>query len=96
MPAQNLARFAAVGSVATTRVPLPFRTILLSLALLALAGCATRSQVSAGPDPSDPGARTSRADYSSTLGRYTSQRPVAPAAWKQQNEQVAPAPKPGE
>ncbi len=96
MLAQNLARFAAVGSVAIALVPLPFKALSLSFALLFLAGCATRPSVSAGPDPSDPGARTSRVEYSSTLGRYVSQRPVAPAAWKKQNEQVAPAPKSGE
>ncbi len=96
MPALNLARLAAVDPVATTLVPVPFKALFLSLALLFLAGCATKPAVSAGPDPSDPGARTSRAEYSSTLGRYTSQRPVAPAAWKKQNEQVAPAPKSGE
>ena len=96
MPAQNLARLAAVDPVATTRVTLLFKTLFLSIALLLVAGCATKPPVSAGPDPSDPGARPSRTDYSSTLGRYTSQRPVSPAAWKKQNEQVAPAPKSGE
>lgn len=96
MPAQNLARLAAVDPVATTRVPLLFKALFLSLALLLLAGCSTKPSISAGPDPSDPGARTSRADYSSALGRYTSQRQVAPASWKKQNEQVAPAPKSSE
>ena len=55
MPAQNLARLAAVDPVATTLVPLPFKTLSLSLALLFLAGCATKPPMSAGPDPSDPG-----------------------------------------
>lgn len=96
MPAQNLARLAAVDPVATTRVPLLFKALFLSLALLFLAGCATKPSISAGPDPSDPGARTSRAEYSSTLGRYTRQRPVAPSAWQKQNELVTPAPKSGE
>jgi len=96
MPVKNLARLAAVDPVATTLVPLPFKTLSLSFALLFLAGCNTVPSVSAGPDPSDPGARTSRVDYRSSIGSYTSQRPVAPAAWKKQNEQVTPAPKPGE
>lgn len=96
MPALNLARLAAVDPVATTLARLPFKTLFLSLALLFLAGCNTMPSVSAGPDPSDPGTRTSRVDYRSTIGSYTSQRPVAPAAWKKQNEQVAPAPKSGE
>lgn len=93
MLAQNLARHAAVGSVAVTLVPLPFKTLFLSLALLLLAGCATKPSVSAGPDPSEPAARAPRVDYRSTIGRYTPQRPVAPSAWQKQNEQVAPAPK---
>lgn len=96
MPAQNLARLAAVDPVATTLVPVPFKALFLSLALLLLAGCATKPSISAGPDPSDPGARPSRAEYNSTLGRYTSQRPVAPSAWQKQNELVTPAPKSGE
>lgn len=96
MPAQNLARLAAVDPVATTLVPPLFKTLSLSLALLFLAGCATKPPMSAGPDPSDPGARTSRAEYSSTLGRYSHQRPVAPSAWQKQNELVTPAPKSGE
>ncbi|WP_024574295.1 MULTISPECIES: hypothetical protein [unclassified Afipia] len=95
MPAQNLARLAAVGSVAMALVPRRFNAPFLLGALLLVAGCAARPPVSVGPDPSDPGARTPRTGYSSTIGRYTSQRPVAPSAWKKQNEQVAPAPKSG-
>ena len=41
MPVQNLARLAAVDPVATTLVPLPFKTLSLSFALLFLAGCNT-------------------------------------------------------
>ncbi len=96
MLAQNLARLAAVDPVATTLVPLPFKTLFLSLALLFLAGCATKPSLSAGPDPADPGARTSRAEYSSIIGRYTRQRPVAPSVWQKQNELVTPAPKSSE
>lgn len=92
MPAQNLARRAAVGSAAVTLVPYLF----LSLALLLLAGCATKPSLPVAPDPSEPDARTPRAEYSSTIGRYTRQRPVAPAAWQKQNELVTPAPKSSE
>lgn len=95
MLAQNLARPAAVGSAATARMPLPIGLLFLSVALL-LAGCTAQPPVAAGPDPSEPGARTPRVDYRSTVSGYTSQRPVAPSAWKKQNEQVAPAPKSGE
>ncbi len=95
MLAHNPARPAAVGSAATASMPLSIKVLLLSVPLL-LAGCAAPPPVLTGPDPSEPGARTSRADYRSTVSGYTSQRPVAPSAWKQKNEQVAPAPKFGE
>lgn len=96
MLAQNLARRVAVHSATTTLVPLPFKTLFLSLALLLLAGCATKPSLSLGPDPSESDARTPRVAYESTLGRYTRQRPVAPSAWQKRNEQVAPAPKSSE
>lgn len=96
MPAQNLARLAAVGSVVTALVPRRLNAPFLLGALLLLAGCATQPPAPAGPDPSDPGARTPRTDYSSTIGRYTRQRPVTPSAWQKQNELVTPAPKSGE
>ena len=95
MPAQNLARLAAVGSVAAL-VRRRFNTLVLLVALLSLAGCATQPPASHGPDPSDPAMRAPRADYSSTIGRYKRQRPVTPSAWQKQNELVTPAPKSGE
>lgn len=94
MLAHNLARPAAVGSVATARMPLQIRPLFLSFALM-LAGCTAQPPAVAGPDPSEPGVRRPRVDYHSTVSGYASQRPVAPSAWKQQNEQVAPAPKSG-
>lgn len=96
MPAQNLARLAAVGSVAAALVPRRISTPLLLVALLSLAGCATQPPALSGPDPSDPAVRTPRAGYSSTIGRYTRQRPVTPSAWQKQNELVTPAPKSSE
>jgi hypothetical protein len=95
MPAQNLARLAAVDPVAKTLVPLPVKTLFLSLTLL-LAGCAAKPPVSPGPAPSDPDVRTPRVEYNSTIGRYTRQRPVTPSAWQKQNELVTPAPKSSE
>ena len=95
MLAHNPARPAAVGSAATAPVPLSFKSLFLLLPLL-LTGCAAQPPASAFPDPSEPTARTPRIDYRSTVSGYTSQRPVAPSAWKKQNEQVAPAPKSGE
>lgn len=96
MLAHNPARPAAVGSVAMAPVPLSFRLLFLSFALLLLTGCAAQPPIPVGPDPSEPNVRTPRVDYRSTVSGYTSQRPVAPSAWKKQNEQVAPAPKSGE
>jgi hypothetical protein len=32
----------------------------------------------------------------SNIGSYKSQRPVSPGPWREQNEQVAPAPKSGQ
>lgn len=96
MPAQILARLAAVVSVATALVPRRFNAPFLLGVLLVLAGCATKPPASLGPEPSDPGVRTSRTGYSSTIGRYTRQRPVNPSGWQKQNELVAPAPKSSE
>ena len=73
--------------------------LLLGVALLAQ-GCRTDPPPSpyAGPDPSDPHAPVARSGYRSTLGSYTSQRPVEPSPWREQNwreqdQSVAPAPK---
>lgn len=96
MPAQNLARLAAVGSAAAALVPRRFNTLFLLSALLLLAGCAAKPPLPGEPDPSEPDARTPRVEYRSTIGRYTRQRPVAPSAWQKQNELVTPAPKSSE
>jgi hypothetical protein len=45
-----------------------------------------------GPDPSQPAARVPSVSYRSTVAPYVRQRPVAPAPWLRQNEQVAPKP----
>ena len=95
----HIRAFDAAGQPVVTR---PFKIkfdvlpALVGLVLL-LAGCtdAPRSPL-AGPDPADPGARAPRVDYRSTIGSYKRQRPVDPAPWTEQNEGVAPAPKPGQ
>jgi hypothetical protein len=64
--------------------------------LLLLAGCADAPRAPAvGPNPADPAARSPRVDYRPTVGGYSSQRPVEPAPWGEQNESVTPAPKSG-
>ena len=55
-----------------------------------LAACTATGAPVVGADPSDPNAGVSPVRYRSTLGSYSSQRPVAPSDWRQQNERVAP------
>jgi hypothetical protein len=72
-------------------------TVLGPLGVLCLAAAACSAPPSppfGGPDPSDPRARVPRAAYSSTVAPYTSQRPVEPRPWLEQNRRVAPAEKP--
>ena len=60
--------------------------------VLALVGCTAPPPTPfAGPDPSDPAARTKPVGYRSTVAPYTRQRPVEPGPWRDQNERVAPA-----
>jgi hypothetical protein len=63
---------------------------VVALSALTSACVATPSAPYTGADPSDPSVRVPSANYRSTLGRYTSQRPVEPAPWREQNERVAP------
>ncbi len=77
----------------------PFRRGAAALAALALAAIAASCAAPpptpyAGPDPSDPSARAKAVGYRSTIAPYESQRPVEPKPWREQNDQVAPAPKP--
>ena len=70
---------------------LPIAVLLASA--LAFAGCATPPQLLGGFDPSNPRALVPPVSYRSTTPSYVSQRPVAPAPWRQQNDRVAPQPK---
>lgn len=47
-----------------------------------------------GPDPTRPSAGVAGVSYRSAVAPYVRQRPVVPAPWLRQNEQVAPASKP--
>jgi hypothetical protein len=64
-------------------------------ALLA-AGCSFTppSTPHAGPDPADAGAPVRPVTDVSVLGPYRSFRPVVPSSWREQNERVAPQPRP--
>ena len=48
----------------------------------------------AGPDPADPRARVPAVAYRSPVGPYVSRRPVEPSPWQDQNDRIAPVPKP--
>ena len=63
----------------------------LMLAALANACTAPPPLPVAGPDPSDPSARTRPVGYRSTIAPYETQRPVEPKPWEQQNERVGPS-----
>lgn len=61
---------------------------------IALAACSQVPRPLVGLDPSDPRSPVRMTAYRSVIGPYQSQRPVEPAPWREQNEQIAPAPKP--
>jgi hypothetical protein len=67
-------------------------------ALAALAGllsaCAAQppARIAVGPDPLDPNVPVPAISPASSLGPYTSQRPVEPAPWGQVNQDVQPQP----
>ena len=67
--------------------------LLFMLAVLN-AGCASvPPRPSIGADPADAAARVPAVRYRSTIGPYTSQRPVDPEPWVEQNDRVAPEPR---
>jgi len=72
----------------------PLTTIAVAAATALASACSAERPVPlAGPDPSDPRARTPAASYRSTVAPYESLRPVEPAPWHEQNRQVTPQPK---
>jgi hypothetical protein len=96
MLAQIARRIAAVGRRPTPSLKRPVASLILLLPLaLLVQGCRGEAPaLQVRPDPSDPRAPVARSTYRSTLGPYTSQRPVDPAPWRGRNESVAPASKP--
>lgn len=71
-----------------------WRAVLGLCAAALVASCVSAPPVSlAGADPSDPQVRVPPAAYRSAFERYSSQRPVEPSPWREQNERVAPQPK---
>lgn len=95
MRTQFGAKFAAVRSVAGRQFK--FRSgvlALVSAAAFALGGCMPVTVPLAGADPADPNVRVAGVGYRSTVAPYTRLRPAAPAGWREQNQSVAPTPKP--
>jgi hypothetical protein len=95
MFAQNARRVAVVGRWPQALLQSRIGPLILLLCTTLLAqGCRTDPPVpTAGPDPSDPRAPVPRSTYQSTLGSYSSQRPIEPTPWREQSQGVAPAPK---
>lgn len=95
MFAHRRMRFAGLGLRRASSVHNRLGPLLMGcvLALLLQACAAPPPAPFAGPDPADPSVRVPPAAYRSATGSYRSQRPVEPAAWDEQNERVAPAPK---
>ena len=95
--------FALRFCVHTAAVGRPFvaaarGATMLAAAAIAMvpAACSQLPPSPAGPDPSDPQARTRPATYRPVIGPYASQRPVEPLPWRDQNDRIAPVPKPGQ
>jgi hypothetical protein len=94
MPAHARLRAAVVGQQSTAI----FRwTSLATVAALAslIEACTPIPPVPlVGPDPADPRSRVPAVAYRSPLGPYVSRRPVEPTPWRDQNDRIAPTPKP--
>ena len=72
---------AAAAAMARRQTARRRLSVAAALATLTSACAAPPPAPLAGADPSDPSARVSAQRYRSTLGPYTSQRPVEPASW---------------
>lgn len=70
--------------------------VIPTVLALAVAGCSFTPPPSpyAGPDPADAAAAVRPVTDVSVLGAYQSFRPVTPRSWREQNERVAPQPRP--
>src|ERR1700737_4321458 len=94
-----LAQFGAIDAAVRSAAAALFKTRFrvsagIAAAGLTLGGCLATTVPLAGPDPADPRARVAGVGYRSTVAPYTSLRPAAPSSWREQNDRVAPAPKP--
>jgi hypothetical protein len=93
MPAHNPMRSAGLDR----QDPPPIQRRLGAVAVLAavgLLGACSSAPPLTRSDPADPGAPVRPVAYRSTIGPYTSRRPVEPKPWLEQNRDAAPADKP--
>ena len=65
-----------------------------ALCLMAAACTPSPEWLAGAATAADPAARVPATRYRAVLSGYTSQRPVDPASWREQNERVAPRQKP--
>jgi len=65
-----------------------------SILLLSACSWTPPSPPFAGPDPADLNVPVDPVTDVSVRGAYQSFRPVAPRSWREQNERVAPQPRP--
>src|SRR5258706_16413967 len=70
---------AAIAAMSRQRAIMGRLLAAAVLAVLTSACVTTAPSPHAGPDPSSPSARVKPVKYRSTLGAYSSQRPVEPA-----------------
>ena len=77
---------------------IPYRSASLSAAALALALLTACGRLPPAPlasaDPADASAPVPAARYGGTFPSYPSGRPVEAGPWREQNERIAPEPKP--
>jgi len=85
-------------AAASARRRVPSARGVAAFAVAAIAGlpaaCSQAPHRLAGPDPSDPRASVRPASYRPVIGSYAGQRPVEPSPWRDQNDRIAPGPKP--
>jgi hypothetical protein len=95
MSTQFRASYAAT-SAAVAKLFKIAAVVFLPIGAFFLAACSDASIPVGGAHPADPTVPVPAVRYRSTIGSYSSQRPVEPAPWGEQNQRVAPQPKSGQ
>ena len=86
-------RSAVIGTISNVRL----RTFTgIAAVTVSLVGCIPTGGTLVGADPADPTAKVAAVGYRSTVAPYTSLRPAIPQGWREQNQRVAPSPKPAQ